>query len=192
MEIGYWLRITSNDNQLYRIKTHVVKIVKQIPADENTSGTSAHGDNQSIISAGILSHPVTFTLGRQPGPHDMHVSLRAKESMLHLTHTLVMRGWRLVWRRNVSWQTYPTTLILEVTDWSCRTGFATHWLGLTALPLHRLEVEVEAGFEGKKLKIHKQNLFFLKKNGFFKFNECFEDLKWFLKFFVDFFKKRIE
>jgi hypothetical protein len=59
------------------MKTHVVKIVKQIPAEEKTSGTSAHGESQSIISAGILSHPVMLTLGRQPGPHDMHVSLRA-------------------------------------------------------------------------------------------------------------------
>jgi hypothetical protein len=77
MEIGYRLPINYNDIQFYRIKTHVVKIVKQIPAEEKTSGTSAHGDSQSMISAGILSHPVTLTLGRQPLPQDMHVSLRA-------------------------------------------------------------------------------------------------------------------
>lgn len=76
------------------MKTHVVKIVKQIPREENTSGTSAHGDNQSIISAGILSHPVILTLGLQPGPHDKHVSLRAYESRLHFTHTQQHWSWK--------------------------------------------------------------------------------------------------
>lgn len=64
-------------HRFYLMKTHVVKMVKQIPSDENTSGTSAHGDNQSMISAAILSQPVTLTFGRQPGPHGIHVSLRA-------------------------------------------------------------------------------------------------------------------
>lgn len=61
--------------------------MKHIPSDENTNGTSAQGDSQSIISAGILSQPVMLTLGRHPGPHDKHVSLRAYESRLHFTQT---------------------------------------------------------------------------------------------------------
>lgn len=69
------------------INTHVVKNAKKIPIDENTSGTSAHGDNQSIISPGILSHPVIFTFGRQPGSQALQVSLRTNASMLHLTQT---------------------------------------------------------------------------------------------------------
>lgn len=67
------------------MKTHVVKIVKQIPSDENINGTSAHGESQSIISAGILSHPVILTFGLQPGSHDIHVSFFEFEyaSILH-------------------------------------------------------------------------------------------------------------
>jgi hypothetical protein len=59
------------------MNTHVVNMVKQMPMDEKTSGTRAHGDSQSMISAGILSHSVIFTLGRQPGLHVMHVSFSA-------------------------------------------------------------------------------------------------------------------
>jgi hypothetical protein len=65
------------------MKTHVVKIVKQIPSDENINGTSAQGESQSIISAGILSQPVMLTVGLQPGSQGMHVSFKAYASMLH-------------------------------------------------------------------------------------------------------------
>lgn len=69
------------------MNTQVVKNAKKIPIDENTSGTSAHGDNQSIISPGILSHPVIFTFGLQPGSQALHVSFSTYASILHLTQT---------------------------------------------------------------------------------------------------------
>lgn len=65
------------------MKTHVVKIVKQMPTDENINGTRAHGESQSIISAGILSHPVMLTFGLQPGLHGIHVSFSEYASTLH-------------------------------------------------------------------------------------------------------------
>lgn len=68
------------------MKTHVVKIVHNIPSELNTIGTNAHGSNQSITITFSLMQIFLFSFGAYPGEQALHVSLYTYESSLQATH----------------------------------------------------------------------------------------------------------